>query len=185
MATKKQGARGHGGPPVKPARKGQKYQIGVIVAGPTKKDIVESTKVSGRSISREVEHLVERALAYDRVLEAMRVGGGRGGLETLLRNELRKAGYVPVRDPATGKFAWHEPGHPAIAGHSAFEEIKPDEWEAHAAAMTVSEEEIQRRNAEAIRRSNLGPAFDTDAAIKRIEEVEELSKAPAKKDDAA
>jgi hypothetical protein len=180
MATKKQG-RGHGGPPVKPARKGQKYQIGVIVAGPTKKVLVEATKASGRSISREAEHLIERALAYDRLLEAMRVRG----FEQLIKNELRKAGYVPVRDPATGKFAWHEPGHPVIAGHSGFVVAEPGEWEAHAAAMTASDEEIERHNAEAIRRSNLGAAFAIDASIERIDEIVQTAKTSAKKDDVA
>jgi hypothetical protein len=78
--------------------------------------------------------------------------------------------------------AAHELSEPVAAAAQAsagFEALLPGEWEAHAAAMTASEADIERRNAEAIRRSNLGPVVDMDAAIKRIEEIEQMAKAPA------
>jgi hypothetical protein len=100
----------------------------------------------------------------------------------------RRTNLMFVRDPITGRKAWFEPGHPLLK-RSGFVAPKPGEVEAHLEQSTAaSDAEIERRNAEAIRRSNLGPAFDVDAAIKRIEEVEEIAKAPAnqaKKDDAA
>src|SRR5215831_5430472 len=70
MATRKLG---YGAPPIKPAMRGRKYQIGVLVSGPTKNAIVASARVSGRSLSREAEHLIERCLAFDAAL----VGIGR------------------------------------------------------------------------------------------------------------
>jgi hypothetical protein len=182
--------RGYGSPPIKPARKGQKYQIGVIVAGPTKKAIVESTKASGRSISREAEHLIERALAYDRILAAMGTTLEKikeGNLEA----ELWRSGYTPIRTPH-GKL-WAPPGYPGIE-RSGFVAAEPGEVEAMnervAAAHEqagVTDEEIERQNREKLEAADARPfnrdAFD--ALNRRIDEVEEISKAPAKKDDAA
>jgi hypothetical protein len=62
---------------------------------------------------------------------------------------------------------------------ASFEELEQGEWNAHAAAMTASETDIERRNAEAIKRSNLGAAFDIDASLKRADEIDRMAKVPA------
>jgi hypothetical protein len=147
------------GPPTTPARIGQRFQIGVIVAGPTKKLIMEAAKVSGRSISREAEHMIERSAAFDTILKHMRTSleeMEKGGVEAVLS----RLGYVPIRDAATGKKAWAEPGYPGIE-RSGFEPWKPRELEAdleRAAAMRraagISDEDIERSNREKLRQAD-------------------------------
>jgi hypothetical protein len=60
-----------GGRPIKKVPKGERTQIGVIVGGNTKALLLKAMKGSGRTISREAEHLIEKALAYDQMLKAM------------------------------------------------------------------------------------------------------------------
>ena len=57
-----------GGRRIKKVPKGERTQIGVIVGGNTKACLLKSMKESGRTISREVEHLIEKAHAYDDVV---------------------------------------------------------------------------------------------------------------------
>jgi hypothetical protein len=157
------------GPPTTPARVGQRFQIGVIVAGPTKKLIMEQAKISGRSISREAEHLIERAVSYDRVMKHMRSTleeMEKGGVEAVLM----RLGYTPIRDAGTGKKAWAEPGYPGI-GHSGFEAWKPGELEAHQEqaavlrqAAGVTDEDVERSNREKLQRANEDPTPKDDAA---------------------
>jgi hypothetical protein len=59
------------GRPIKEARKGKRYQIGVIVTGDIKAIIAKRAKESGRTISRELEMMIERLLQYEQI-----VGGG-------------------------------------------------------------------------------------------------------------
>ena len=103
------------GRPSKPAREGRRYQIGVIVTGKTKKLIDEAARASGRTISREVEHLIERALAYDAMLKAMQTTQDemkKGNVEA----ELVRQGYTLIRHPHEGKTwkLWAEPNFPDI-----------------------------------------------------------------------
>jgi hypothetical protein len=194
MATKKK--RAYGAPAIKPARKGEKYQLGVIVSGVTKKALVEAIKVSGRSISREAEHLIERCLHYDRMMDAMRTNLAqmeKGNVEAVLH----RLGYRPMRDLATGKVAWCEPGHPAIVGHTAtagrvgFEPWQPGELEATLEqtaimrrAAGISDEEFERRTREKLEEADKRPLWDADAAFDRLAEIEEAAGLPApKKDD--
>jgi hypothetical protein len=124
------------GRPMKPARKGRRYQIGVIVTGKTKSLITQAAKASGRTISREVEHLIERVLTYDATLRAMRTT-----LEEMERASidavLVRKGYTPIhplmadglpRAKPSGGFwtVWAEPGYPGIQ-RSGFEEWTPAE----------------------------------------------------------
>lgn len=60
------------GRPIKNVPKGERTQIGVIIGGDTKARLLKAMKKSGRTISREVEHLIEKALAYDDWVEAAR-----------------------------------------------------------------------------------------------------------------
>ena len=69
-----------GGRRIKKVPKGERTQIGVIVGGNTKALLLKAMKESGRTISREVEHLIEKAHAYDDVLRrAMNPDARRDG----------------------------------------------------------------------------------------------------------
>ena len=61
-----------GGRPLKKVPKGERTQIGVIVGGKTKSLLLKSMKESGRTISREAEHLIEKALMFDDWLAAFK-----------------------------------------------------------------------------------------------------------------
>ena len=98
-----------GGRPVKSSRKGARYQIGVIVTGATKAVIAREAKNEGRTISRQVEHMIERMLQYDRTLAAMNKSVDeirRGNIEL----EFRQQGYTPVR--TLHGFFWFPPNFP-------------------------------------------------------------------------
>jgi hypothetical protein len=101
------------GRPMKAARKGQRYQIGVIVTGATKAIIAREAKNEGRTISRQVEHMIERCLQYDRVFKAM----GKTAEEIQQDNlhaALLRAGFSVERLPVGDKtfMTYREPGHP-------------------------------------------------------------------------
>jgi hypothetical protein len=103
------------GRPMKAARKGRRYQLGVVVVGETKAIIAKAAMESGRTISREVEHMIERCLQYDRTLAAM----GKtfeeirqGNLEAALLRD----GYTVERRTIDGRIwkSWREPGYPPV-----------------------------------------------------------------------
>jgi hypothetical protein len=105
------------GRPVKPARKGRRYQIGVIVTGDVKAIIAKHAKESGRTISREVEIMIERLLQYESVLRTP---------ADAVPPLLRRHGYprIAVSNPRTGVrgFAWFEPGVIEESGFVPMEE---------------------------------------------------------------
>jgi hypothetical protein len=116
-----------GGRRIKKVAKGERTQIGVIVGGKTKALLLKAMQQSGRTISREAEHLIEKALAYDgwlvaqkRTLEEME----RGNVEAVLH----RLGYPMERRIIAGKAwkAWGEPEHPGIQP-SGFEPWKEGE----------------------------------------------------------
>ncbi len=162
-----------GGLPVKRVRKGQKTQVGVIMSYEARKLLVAAAKDSGRSISRQAEHEIERAFAFDKVLAATRstLEQMEGGA---VDAALLRMGYVPIRDAATGKKAWLEPGYPGIQ-RSGFEGWEPGE----AAATAGGNDE---GNAEKLRRADIGPVWDADVALQRLDRIADP---PAKKDDVA
>lgn len=108
------------GRPIKEARKGRRYQIGVIVTGQTKSLIAAKAKESGRTISREVEQMIERLLQYEGMF-----GMDADALPTLLRHR----GYtrVAITHLRTGQrsFAWVEPGVLEESGFIADETEQP------------------------------------------------------------
>jgi hypothetical protein len=122
-----------GGRPVKAARKGRRYQIGVVVTGETKAVIAKAAKESGRTISREVEILILRCLNYDQALAAMRTNLAdmeKDGVEAAFL----KFGYTPIRVPNADNpdrpwKLWAEPGYPGIQA-SGFEAWQPGELKA-------------------------------------------------------
>jgi len=101
------------GRPMKAARKGERYQIGVIVTGATKAVITKAAKESGRTISREVEHMIERCLQYDRIFAAMRKTAEEIQQDNL-HAALLRAGFSVERLPVGDKtfMTYREPGHP-------------------------------------------------------------------------
>jgi hypothetical protein len=102
-----------GGRRIKKVPKGERTQIGVIVGGKTKALLLKAMQESGRTISREAEHLIEKALAYDDMLAAMKrtlEDIRRGNLEAALHRD----GYPMQRQVIDGKAwkVWAEPGFP-------------------------------------------------------------------------
>jgi hypothetical protein len=97
------------GRPIKEARKGRRYQIGVIVTGDVKAIVARRAKKSGRTISREVEMMIERLLQYEQAFDQMKTS-----IEELRRNgvdsEFRRQGYMSVAT-AHGNI-WFPPGLP-------------------------------------------------------------------------
>ena len=110
-----------GGRRIKKVPKGERTQIGVIVGGNTKARLLKSMKESGRTISREVEHLIEKAHAYDDVVATVTRAPGPphpGDLEEIQRRnveaDLARLGYPMQRRIIDGKVwkIWAEPGFP-------------------------------------------------------------------------
>lgn len=110
-----------GGRRIKKVPKGERTQIGVIVSGKTKALLLKAMQESGRTISREAEHLIEKALIYDGWLAAQ-----RRTLEDLERGNVEAAlyrlGYPMQRQIIDGKAwkVWAEPGFPIAHQPSGF-----------------------------------------------------------------
>jgi hypothetical protein len=178
-----------GRPPVKPALAGHRHQIGVLVAGPTKDAIAASAKVSGRSLSREAEHLIERALAYDYAMSLMRTT-----LETMDQDgvdaELRRRGYTGIPHPVTGKMLWAEPGYPGIKQGGFLQWDEGEQSAAARGAAGISEKEIERRNQATLEKAENLPRLDISETLEILDrldmdESEIQESAASKKDDAA
>ena len=80
------------GRPVKKVPKGERTQIGVIVGGKTKARLLKAMKESGRTISREVEHLIEKAHAYDDVVATVTRAPGPPHPDDLKKNPAPQCG---------------------------------------------------------------------------------------------
>jgi hypothetical protein len=104
-----------------------KISLGLKVVPEIKQLIDIQAKISGRTQSQQAEHLIERAVAYDKAFEAMRTT-----LEMIERRNvdaaLYRLGYRPIRSPKTDKKLWAEPGYPGIE-LGGFEPWKPGERE--------------------------------------------------------
>jgi hypothetical protein len=128
------------GRPTKKVPKGERTQIGVIVSGKTKALLLKAMQESGRTISREAEHLIEKALAYDSVLASMKrtlEEMERGNVEAALH----RLGYPMQRQIIDGKAwkSWGQPGHPGAHPSSQFEPWKEGELKATYADWTGDE----------------------------------------------
>jgi hypothetical protein len=98
------------GRPFKAPPKGKRASLSLLVRAEVKRHVDKLAQASGRTQSAEGEALIERALAYDRMLEAMRTTLAemeRGSVEAALH----RLGYVSIRD-AHGRKLWAEPGYP-------------------------------------------------------------------------
>jgi hypothetical protein len=102
-----------GGRRIKKVPKGERTQIGVIVGGKTKALLLKAMQQSGRTISREAEHLIEKALAYDDMLRAMNTS-----MEKFAEGKIRET-HVPVHT-SYGKI-WVPKGHPDAPKEGGFE----------------------------------------------------------------
>jgi hypothetical protein len=96
------------GRPLK-APTGKRAQLSLLVRAEIKRYVDKAAQKSGRTQSQEAEHLIERALTYDRMLEAMRTtldAINRGNIEAAFRSQ----GYKPFHTPH-GK-GWVPKGYP-------------------------------------------------------------------------
>src|SRR5262245_25738940 len=83
------------GRPLGEAHKGKRYQIGVRVSGQVKSTLARRAKENGRSLSSEIEHMIERVAELDRWLGAL-----HASLAELAHaagdDALRRKGYTPI-----------------------------------------------------------------------------------------
>jgi hypothetical protein len=169
--------------PRQPSIKRGRHQVNFLLTPELKDQLLAAATKSGRTISGEAAALVETALTVKGLLAAMGTTAdeiAKGNHEVALR----RAGFAPLRD-GTGNVTWLPPGHPANpGGGGGFEAWAPGEFEAQQAT-GVHDEEVERRNRAKIEANDRLPRFDTDAARRRLKEVEEISNAPKKKNDAA
>jgi len=108
------------GRPFTPPTK-KRISLGLKVTPDVKQLIDAMARASGRTQSQEAEHLIERALLYDRTMAAMRTT-----LETIEQGNIEAAlyrkGWRPIRSPKTDKKLWAEPGYPGIEPGGFFAE---------------------------------------------------------------
>ena len=108
---KKQGRK-----PAEPSRKGNRFQVNVLLSVEMKNRVLAAARASGRSVSREAEHQLERALAVEDALAAMHTSFAeiqKGNFEA----ELWRRGYTPIRQPGHDWKHWKlwaEPGFPGV-----------------------------------------------------------------------
>jgi hypothetical protein len=98
-----------GRPPMKPPARGKRVSLGLKVTAEVKRHLDSAHRMSGRTQSQEAEHLIEKALAYDQMLDAMRTTLAQieqGSVEAALRRQ----GYTPIHT-LHGKL-WAPPGYP-------------------------------------------------------------------------
>jgi hypothetical protein len=93
---------------MKPPAKGQRVSLGLKVTAAVKRHIDSEARASGRTQSQEAEALIERALQYDRVLQAMGTTVEKiewGSIEAALR----RRGYTAIHHPRGD--IWLPPGY--------------------------------------------------------------------------
>jgi hypothetical protein len=102
------------GRPIKPAKGAARASLGLKVTSEVKRVIEALALASGRTQSQQTEYMVERALQYDRTMEAM-----RATLESLEKDNveavLSRKGWrlVHMTDQhAKAADLWAPPGHP-------------------------------------------------------------------------
>jgi hypothetical protein len=131
------------GRPVKDVPAGRTVQLGVLVAAETKAVIAKAAKASGKSLSREAEALIERALTYDRQFQAMRTSIDEmmaGNVEATLW----RLGFTPIRTPQ-GKL-WAPPGYPGIerSGFIPVDEAEPPRANEPTLTAAESDQRVQQ-----------------------------------------
>src|ERR1700730_4542172 len=62
-----------GRPPRNPPTRGKRVSLGLKVTAEVKRHLDSAFRTSGRTQSQEAEHLIEKALAYDQMLDAISI----------------------------------------------------------------------------------------------------------------
>jgi hypothetical protein len=131
-----------GRPPRKPPTRGTRVSLGLKVTAAVKRHLDSALRTSGRTQSQEAEHLIEKALAYERLeaigtmIEAVRTSG-RTQLQDEHRGKPKFSVEIELRTSGrTQSQAEHRAGHYAVdmirvlAISAAFAEIEGDMVEA-------------------------------------------------------
>jgi hypothetical protein len=124
---------------------------------------IQALRLAGHRILREIDGTATRALVLP-------IGKLEAEAEAMMRSEAIKQ--------SVGGFEPWQPGEMEAALETAA---------AMRQAVGITDEEVERRNAEKLRRANVGPAWDVGAALDNLDKIAEASSAAAapKKDDAA
>jgi hypothetical protein len=172
-----------------PSRKKGRAQLNVLVGDELMDRLLEEAGKSGRALSTEAVFQIESGIKFNHLVTFMRTTYDQifaGNIDETLRE---CTDLVLVRDLKTGLKAWCEPGHPFTVP-SEFVDVETFETEAHleqSAAVKevvgITDEAIERQNQQKLESADLKPNFDIYEALDRLDEVEEIAKAP--KDDAA
>lgn|SRR5262245_5411148 len=105
------------GRPIKEARKGRRSRLSVDISSTTKALIAKRAKETGRTLAREAEILIERAVTLQEMMERTRttledLDKGKASVEAALW----RLGYTPVRHVKDGHAwkLWAEPNFPGL-----------------------------------------------------------------------
>jgi hypothetical protein len=100
-----------GGRPIKANRKGQRARISVDFSSSTRASIAKQAKLSGRTLAREAEVMVEGFLQYQQMMEQMKMTLEEM-YKTNVESVLYRLGFTPIRAVSFGKACklWAEPG---------------------------------------------------------------------------
>jgi hypothetical protein len=93
------------GRPMKPPKPGKRAPLSLLVRADIKALVDERAKASGRTQAAEVEAMIERALALDELLAAMKTTNAK-----LVAMAFRRQGFVPKSTPHGD--IWYPKGHP-------------------------------------------------------------------------
>jgi hypothetical protein len=133
-------------------------------------DIKGNADIARRSINEEIEARLERLAAFDSALAAMGTSLEQikqGNLEA----ELVRGGYSAIRDAATSKKLWVEPGFPGIQ-HSWFID---ESWNVHLRATASGERVLRAPESDERALQPQQPTVETDERVKKeLEDLREL-----------
>ena len=93
-----------GRPSKEPTKKQRRASLTFRVLAEVKLHLIQAAKKSGRSLAHEAEALIEKALAYDNMLAAMRSTIPEMQ-EQFVKSYLHQKGFIPIRG-AGGIVGW-------------------------------------------------------------------------------
>jgi TraY domain len=93
-----------GRPSKEPTKKQRRVSLTFRVLADVKRLLIQSAQKSGRSLAAEAEALIEKALAYDRMLAAMNTTIPEMQ-EQFVKTYLHRQGFMPIRG-AGGIVGW-------------------------------------------------------------------------------
>jgi hypothetical protein len=83
-----------GRPPRNPPTRGKRVSLGLKVTAEVKRHLDSAFRTSGRTQSQEAEHLIEKALAYDQMLNALSTLTSIAPLRKSGRTQLQREHYA-------------------------------------------------------------------------------------------